>query len=111
MWDKTLASHGSLEIASCLLNYRKQLPDNIRHLNAYSDFCGGQNRNENIALTWMHIVLSNDFNLDTIDHKSLEPGNTYNACDRDFGVIEKKKKITPNVWTPSEWHALVKDSN
>jgi len=66
-----------MEIASCLIKYCKQLPDNVRHLTAYSDCCGGQNRNENIALTWMYIVLNDNFSLDSIDHTFLEPGHTY----------------------------------
>ena len=45
MWDETIASRGSLEIASCLINYCKQLPKEVVHMTAYSDCCGGQNRN------------------------------------------------------------------
>ena len=59
-------------------------------MTAYSDCCGGHNRNENIALTWMYITQSPEFSLQSVDHKFFEPGHSYNACDRNFGVIEKK---------------------
>src|SRR5437870_911128 len=45
MWDETTASRGSQEISSCLLSYCRKLPDDVSHLTAYSDCCGGQNRN------------------------------------------------------------------
>lgn len=107
MWDETVASRGSSEVASCLLHYCKTLPQNVKHLTAYSDCCGGQNRNENIALTWMYIAQSPEYSIEMIDHKFFEPGHSYNVCDQDFGLIEKKKRHTQNVWNPEGWRDLV----
>ena len=63
--------------------------------------------NANIGLIWMFSVLNNDFSIESVDHKFLEPGHrpTYNACDRDFGIIEK------NVWIPSDWRKLFEENN
>ena len=69
IWDETQASRGSQEIASCLLRYCKTLPTTVNHITAYSDYCGEQNRNENIALTWMYIVQSKNYTVRSVDHK------------------------------------------
>ena len=111
MWDETQGSRGSQEVASCLLHYCRSVPASVTHITAYSDCCGGQNRNENIALTWMYIVQSNDYSIASVDHKFFEPGHSYNVCDQDFGLIEKKKRRVENVWTPEGWQNLVAKSS
>ena len=55
MWDEQTASRGSQEIASCLIKFCKNLPVSVIKLTSFSDCCGGQNRNENIAMAWMYI--------------------------------------------------------
>ena len=111
MWDETQASRGSQEVASCLLHYCKTLPTTVNHITAYSDCCGGQNRNENIALTWMYIVQSEDYAIKSVDHKFFEPGHSYNVCDQDFGLIEKRKRRVDNIWIPGGWQDLVRQSS
>ena len=105
MWHEGTASRGSQEIASCLLKFCRALPPNITKSIAYSDCCGGQNRNENIAVMWLYIVKFT--NIQEITHKFFEPGHSYNACDQDFGVIEKRARRIPYVWVPAEWYRLV----
>lgn len=48
VWDETIASRGSQEVASCIPKHLKTLR-NERHIIAYSDMCSGQNRNIKIA--------------------------------------------------------------
>jgi len=111
MWDETQASRGTQEIASSLMHYCKKLPFSVTHITAYSDCCGGQNRNENIALTWMYIVQSQNYSVKTVDHKFFEPGHSYNVCDQDFGLVEKWKRRIQNVWTPEGLQDLVQQSS
>ncbi|GLV44548.1 hypothetical protein CBL_12105 [Carabus blaptoides fortunei] len=47
----------------------------------------------------------------TIMHKFLEPGHTYIECDRDFGLIEKKKKKIPQVFIPKHWTTIIQKSS
>ncbi|KAJ8888966.1 hypothetical protein PR048_008460 [Dryococelus australis] len=49
--------------------------------------------------------------IEVIDHKFLEPGHTYMWCDKDFGLIEKRKKFLNNVYVPSDWTDTVKQTS
>jgi len=56
IWDESVASRGAEEIGSCLLKYCSEKAEaGVRVINAYSDACGGQNRNYKIVLMWMHL--------------------------------------------------------
>ena len=109
MWPENMASRGADEIASCLLKYfQLNRVEDKRHLIAYSDSCGGQNKNSTIVSLWLYLILIGRF--DRIEHKFLLPGHTYLPVDSDFGVIEKRKKITQHVYTPSDWCTVVRSS-
>ncbi|KAF2884598.1 hypothetical protein ILUMI_14048 [Ignelater luminosus] len=92
-WDETVASRGSQEIGSCLVSYIKSLPPNVNKIVAYSDSCGGQNKNKYICKLFMFLV--RDSAIKEIHHKLLEPGHIYMECDRDFGMVEKNKRKNP----------------
>jgi len=49
MWPETVADCGSYEIASCILKYFDGLEMTEKTLVAYSDTCGGQNKNGTIV--------------------------------------------------------------
>lgn len=48
VWNETVGSRGSAEIASFLYNYFKKAKSGIKVFHLYSDSCGGQNRNQNV---------------------------------------------------------------
>ena len=106
MWPENIAARGSDEIASCLLNFIESLPTARQHLIAYSDSCGGQNKNFYIVCFWVYTILKGYFNF--VDHKFLTPGHTYLPSDRDFALIEKKKES--EVYIPFQWFNLVEQS-
>jgi len=59
MWHETIASRGSPEIGSCIMTWFQKMAacnELPRKIAAYSDSCGGQNRNIVIALMWMLVV-------------------------------------------------------
>ena len=91
VWDETIASSGSQEIASCILKHIQDITTQ-KHVMAYSDACTGQNRNINIALIWLKIVQPSDNNVETVDHKFMVSGHSFLPNDRDFGLIETKIK-------------------
>lgn len=46
---------------------------------------------------------------DTIDLKFLVSGHSYMPCDRDFGIIEKRKKVCSTM-VPEEVASMVRDA-
>lgn len=109
VWDETVASRGSQEIGSCLIKFIQNLPPTVEKIIAYSDSCGGQNKNKNITKLFSFIVQAT--NIIEIHHKFLEPGHTYMECDRSFGLIEKKKRQIPQVFVPAHWQKLIKSTS
>ena len=69
MWNESQASRGSLDILSCISVYlkntgrMKEHRANAKHHIAYSDSCGGQNRNINFVCFWQHVA-SPDYSYD-----------------------------------------------
>ena len=109
MWHEATASRGPNEIASCLwhwlgsLRAEKNIP---RDWIAYSDSCGGQNRNIVIAAFWSHVV--QELDVDCIDHIFMVSGHSYLPCDEDFGVDDKEKRKNETVFTLGEWIDIAK---
>ena len=92
MWDESIASCGSQEVISCILAYLRENPTTATHLIAYSDSCGGQNRNINMVCFWMYIVASSEFPFTVIDHKFMLSGHSHLPNNRDFGGIEAARR-------------------
>ncbi|CAG9840034.1 unnamed protein product [Diabrotica balteata] len=82
---------GSDQIASCILKKLLQLPTSVEQVITYSDTCGGQNRNINMAVMFMYALAKND-HLKIIDQMFLLPGHTRLECDSDHALIEPAKK-------------------
>ena len=109
MWNESLASRGSQEIASCLLKFMRSKSSSAKRLTCYSDSCGGQNRNINVSCMWLHVVASDNFSYETVDHKFMVSGHSYLPNDRDFACIENAKRRTQVIYLPSHWCDLVRD--
>ena len=110
VWNETVASRGSQEIGSCLIYFITEvLPDNITKIIAYSDSCGGQNKNKNIAKLFMFLVKSTK--IQEIHHKFLEPRHTFMECYQDFGIIEKVKRKIPQIFIPEHWKTVIQESS
>lgn len=109
MWEESVASRGSQEIGSCLLKCFQHRASSATHLVLYSDSCGGQNRNINLACMWLHVVASDDYSYTTVDHKFMVSGHSYLPNDRDFASIENMKRKTQHIYVPSQWYELVRD--
>ena len=105
MWHEATAKRGAQEVGSCILKYVLRLPSTVEHLIAYTDTCGGQNRNEKIAKMFMYIVQNT--HIQQIDHKFFESGHSFNECDADFAVIEKAKKKDADLYVPEDWMDLI----
>ena len=95
VWHEAEASRGPEEIASCLLEYCRNLSNKgVTKVVAYSDACGGQNRNYKLASMWMYITQTRY--ILQIDELHIHDISLHCNCRtyRDVGVIEKKSKQT-----------------
>ena len=57
-----------------MLQYLQSLPKTVREISMFSDMCGGQNRNQNIAAVLLYVVQSID-HINAIEQKFLEKGH------------------------------------
>lgn len=93
MWHEGQAGRGCQEIASCLLKFIKSLALYVKHITAFSGNCGRQNKSHLTVKFWLYIVRNT--NIETVGHRFLVAGHSYNECDQDFGLIEKKRSTRP----------------
>lgn len=93
MWQEAIGGRGSNYIASCLHQKLINLPSNVSHVIPYSDTCGGQNRNINMAVM-LSLVSENSPTLQIIEQTFLLPGHTHLECDADHAKIERAKKYS-----------------
>lgn len=104
IWPENVASRGSQEVCSSIMKF---LQSRANHLIAFSDSCGGQNRNINVICFWAHVVSSPELSYNTIDHQYMMLGHSYLPNDRDFGSIEKASRRSPHIFVPDDWATLV----
>ncbi|KAL4103397.1 hypothetical protein QTP88_018774 [Uroleucon formosanum] len=108
MWHEAIGERGSNEIASCLYQKILNLLNNVTHIITYSDTCGGQNRNINMA-AMLSLVTANSSTLHIIDQKFLLPGHTHLECDVDHTKIERAKKLSDiPIMIPRDWYQFVR---
>lgn len=89
-WSELNGQRGSCEIGTALLNWIREIPNSVREISLFSDTCGGQNRNQNIAALFLYV--SQNFHFDVIQHNFLEKGHSYMEVDSMHSAIERAKK-------------------
>lgn len=105
MWHEGLAGRGGNEIASCFLKVMTSGFTAKKKLTIWCDNCAGQNKNRMILMALIYLVTKGIF--DEIDMKFLVSGHSYMPCDRDFGVIEKRRKVC-RAMVPEELMEVVR---
>ncbi|KAJ8965629.1 hypothetical protein NQ314_003997 [Rhamnusium bicolor] len=80
LWHEGTTGRGGNEIASCVLK--------VLRANA---------TNKNILNLWTDNSSMKEGTLDEIHHKYLVKGHSYLPCDRDFALIEKRKRVTKTI--------------
>lgn len=104
VWHEGIASRGPQEITSCLYYHISHfIPKSCREIVAYSDSCGGQNRNIKTSIMLSNLLTKSD-HLQSIKQHFYRPGHSYNVCDRKFAIIEKKRKKTEHIEVPSGYN-------
>lgn len=104
-WNELNGKRGSSEIGSILFRYINSIPQKITELSLFSDTCGGQNRNQNVAAILLYAVRST--HLQVIEQKFLESGHTYMECDSMHSSIEQSKKYR-SVFIMNDWLEIFK---
>ncbi|XP_072399595.1 uncharacterized protein [Diabrotica undecimpunctata] len=92
-WTEVNGKRGSCEIGTCLSLYIQSLTENrknVMHLTIFSDTCGGQNRNIQVAAVLLHTVQCHP-TLDVIEQKFMESGHSYMEVDSMHSSIETAK--------------------
>lgn len=112
VWNESIASRGAQEIASCLHKFfMKFVPKDTQKIILRSDACSGQNRNIKMALMLKYFFsMWNRTELCSIEQHFYVSGHSYNSCDRSFGLIEKQKQITENIYIPEHWINVIEQS-
>jgi hypothetical protein len=111
VWDESIASRGAQEIGSCICKFVADNGDKEKsELIAWSDSCGGQNRNIKIALIFLSLVGNEKLPYSTITQKFLESGHSFLPNDSDFSDIEKRRKFHPQIYHPQEWYDIIAEA-
>lgn len=107
VYDESIANKGSNEVASFLLDFiQRKVESGMREFRFYSDNCGGQNKNRNVAA--LYAYAAGKYNI-VISHRFLEKGHTYNAADSVHSVIERKARPL-NIYSPDEWYDIISNA-
>lgn len=92
-------------MGSCIRKHILKNAKEANHIVAYSDACGGQNRNFKQCMFWLKLLADTEIKI--IDHKFMVSGHSFLPNDRDFGQIEQyAKKIIKYV--PEDWYTIIR---
>ena len=113
LWTEVMASRGAREITSCIYKYLNEyfLDENTIYdpLIAWSDTCGGQNRNFIMTCLLLRILHEHD-NIQSLVHRFPISGHLFLPNDRDFGDVEKPKKRKDAIYTVDQYEEVMKKS-
>lgn len=104
MWHEGVSGRGSNEIASCLLHLLNSGITQKKHLVIWCDNCGGQNKNKVLLFTMIFLVANGL--VASIEQRFLVSGHSFIPCDRDFALIEKRKRVM-KAFVPADLHEVV----
>lgn len=101
-WSEINGKKGSNEIGTILFYYLSEcLPHYVTEVSMFSDTCGGQNRNKNVAAILLWAVQKIE-NINIIEQKFLESGHSYMEADSMHSSIETAQKNTA-IYSMSDW--------
>lgn len=104
MWHEGVSGRGGNEVASTLLKLLNSGVTQKKHLLLWSDNCAGQNKNRMVIFVLVFLALHEVF--ETIEYNFLISGHSFMACDRDFALIEKRKRVM-KAMVPNDLHDVI----
>lgn len=102
-----MAGRGSNEISSCILKFLNSGVVPQKRLVLWTDNCAGQNKNKVTIFLFIFLVAHGLF--ENIQHKFLVSGHSFMACDRDFALIEKRKRVSKAI-IPKDLHNVIRSA-
>lgn len=105
MWHEGQCGRGGNEVASCVFRALKFV-EATNNLTAWSDNCSGQNKNKILLFLWIYLTSIGVY--EEIEHKFLVAGHSFLDCDRDFAVIEKRKRVS-KCYVPQDLKKLIEE--
>lgn len=109
IWDESTAQRGSSEVCSCLENTILSRHSQAQRLVLFSDGCSGQNKNKAMITFLASLCANPNKPYQRIDHFYLVRGHSNLPNDRDFALIETRKKgELPQV--PKDYVKIIEDS-
>ena len=110
LWLENEGRRGSEEICSTIFHFLNERSKSgvaePKRMHSFSDCCGGQNRNKYFVFFMLWYCNQNN-NVLEWQHSYLEPGHTFLPNDRDFGMIERKKKNSGNLYSINDWMSVI----
>lgn len=98
------------EIASCLYDYLRNVPDTVTSVTFYSATCGAQNKNIHVSAMFLKAMAVFP-HFSSINHKFLISGHSHMECDVDHALIERQKKsMAFQVFHPHDWYQLFRST-
>ena len=108
LWTENQGKRGSEEISSCLDEYFKEnIDEHVTKIIAYSDACGGQNRNFNVARHMVYTVNTLK-NVKEIEVNFMESGHSFLPNDTDFSHISDQIKRESVIYSPDQYAEIIK---
>lgn len=108
MWHEGIGGRGGDEVTSCLLHLLNKAEIVYkRKLIIWSDNCAAQNKNRMMIFLLLFLVAQGIF--DEVTQKFLMSGHSFLSCDRDFAVIEKRKRRSKPI-IPEDLHGVVRSA-
>lgn len=107
MWHEGVGGRGANEIVSCLFKVLLSGVIVKNRLVIWADNCAAQNKNRMMIMALIYLVSKRY--CDCIELKFLVSGHSFMDCDRDFGVIEKRRKVS-KAMIPEELQDVVKSA-
>lgn len=105
MWHEGNGGRGGNEIASCFFKLVTSERITKKKLVVWCDNCTAQNKNKMILMAIIYLIKKQFF--ESIEIKYLVSGHSFMNCDRDFGLIEKRRR-TSRAMIPSELEDVVR---
>ena len=110
IWTEDAGGCGVKEVLSCLIAFFQVSGISGGRLVAWSDSCGGQNKNNVMINFWQYVIATKLFSC--IEHKFPEPGHNFLDSDRDFAHVETMMRRHENIYSVDEYcNILNKSSN
>ncbi|CAK1600206.1 unnamed protein product [Parnassius mnemosyne] len=105
IWTEINGKRGSVEIASAIHLWIKNLPEVLTYVTIYSDTCSGQNRNQYIAAFLLYLVHTHE-TIKVLEQKYLESGHSFMEVDSMHSAIEKEKMYT-DTYSIIDWKGIM----